>query len=549
LRLTGKESIYGLGLEEDGRRFLTGDGEILTDAPHDAVWKGAYIGAAERTIRAAFRQAARKGWRGVALGTRKRGVRSFTLEAGRHRINYVNPSGWGENIEHPALIQERLRDCQSWCNLIGWAWRPTAAAWLMGLYRREGTKNASLGLPDFQVREFEGVCRQIPPAYRPMVIRSYMGGPIVVASGELEPCVSWDRIRAYSNSMKRQLPVGAPVAAKWLRWDRLRDGMAVLDATVRVRRDLHLPPLPVRMAGNAIVYPTGTFRGTWTNLDLDGLERRGDGEVLKVHDACVFNTAPVLGSLLEQLDNWEQAGFRWAKFCANAFGGKWAQHHNEKCYVGYSEEEIRSLKGNADATLHQDEGMTWVVAKDNLFDKRLPIYRPDRSSFIVARNRVEVFDAVRRLRPGSVAALHVDAIWTDDRRGDPGPSWRKEGDFTRSRHYGPGVYVEYGEGGKVGHSGMEGDPSASDVERLMRSISSTYRHAGTLSSRNWSADPALHAAARSTPLDAQAIDLPRHVDTTVPVVDLWSENWSFGGYPTPYGDFWCDSWARIPRAS
>ena len=537
----GREPIFGLGLADDGRRFLTGDGDILAEAPHEGVWRGSYVAAAERTIRAAFRQAARKGWRGVALGTRGRGVRSFTIEAGRHKINYINPAGWGENTEHPEEIQERLRECQSWCNSIGSGWRPTAASWLMHVYTK-GEKPSTHG--SWMENEFQGLCRQIPPAYRPMIIRSYVGGPITVATGELKPSTSWDRIRAYSSSMKRHLPVGNPVAAKWLRWDRLREGMAVVDATVRVRRDLHLPPLPVRLEGNSIIYPTGTFRGSWTNLDLDGLERRGDGEVLKVHDACVFNTAPVLGELMESLDHWEQAGFRWAKFTANAFGGKWAQHHREQCYVGYTEEEIRAIKGNAHATLHREEGMTWVVPQENLFDKRTPVYRPDRSSFIVARNRVEVFDAVRRLRPGSVSALHVDAIWTDDQRGDPGPSWRKEGDFERSRHYGPGVYVEYGAGGKVGHSGMDGSPSAADVERIMRSISSTYRHAGTLASRNWTADPALHAGATSTPLNAQAMELPRHVDTSVPLVDLWSENWTYGGYPTMYGDYFSDDWKQ-----
>ena len=319
--------------------------------------------------------------------------------------------------------------------------------------------------------------------------------------------------------------------------------MSVVDATVRVRRDLDLPPLPVRLEGDSIVYPVGTFRGTWTNLDLEGMERRGDGSVLRVHDACVFNTAPVLAPLLESLDKWEQAGFKWAKFCANAFGGKWSQHHNEQAYVGYSNEEI--LERHPTATLHADEGITWVVDRENLFGKRDPIYRPDRSSFIVARNRVEVFDGVRRLRPGSVSALHIDALWTTDQRGDPGPSWRREGDFDSSRHYAPGVYVEYGAGGKVGHSGMDGSPSAKEVERLMRSLSSSYRHAGTLASRNWSADPALSADAVSTPLDAQAIDLPRHLDTTVPLVDLWSDNWTFGGYPTPYGDYFSEDWRRV----
>ena len=254
-----QKPIYGLGLDQDGRGFVSGDGDFLTEAPHDGVWRNAYVAAAERTIRAAFRQAARKGWRGVAFGSRARGVRGFQLEAGRHKVHYINPMGWGENAEHPATIQENLRDCQSWCQTVGCGWRPTAASWLMALYRR-----------DHQGREFDGVCRQIPPAYRPMVIRSYIGGPILVAKGEASPCVGWDRIRAYSNAMKCQLPVGPPIAAKWKTWPRLRKGMSVVDATVRVRRDLDLPPLPVRMEGTpssiqrvsfAVTGPTSTSTG------------------------------------------------------------------------------------------------------------------------------------------------------------------------------------------------------------------------------------------------------------------------------------------------
>ena len=179
----GQEPIYGLGLDEDGRSFVTGDGESLGEAPHDGVWKGSYIGAGERTIRSAFQQAARKGWRGMAFGSRLQGVRSFHLEAGRHKIHYLNPCGWGESSESPEVIQRNLRDCQGWCNTLGFGWRPTAASWLMGMYR-----SSRQDLPDYQSREFEGVVRQIPPAYRPMIIRSYIGGPILVAKGQAAPC-------------------------------------------------------------------------------------------------------------------------------------------------------------------------------------------------------------------------------------------------------------------------------------------------------------------------------------------------------------------------
>ena len=522
-----KGSIYGLAAEGDA--FRTGDGDRLTQVPFGKAWRDSFLACDDGTLRNVFRAAAAAGMRGVAFGSRDRGIRSFRLEEGkRHKTHFFNARGWGINSHAPDRLQSELRQCKQWCDSTGHFWRPTAASWMMAVYRK-----------DHGHLENGNRISQLAPLFRPLAIRGYQGGPIVHAKAQASPCVAWDKKRAYTHAMMRPLPTGRPIRSAHRDWKRLRRQLCIVDATVEVARDLDIPPLPVRLQKDrTLIYPVGRFRGVWTSVDLRGMEERGDGVVLQVHEAVVFPAGRVLEPLMSQLANWEDDGFRWSKFCANSFGGKWAQHHTERAYIGYSAEEIRRKQTSRQTgrvrpySMMRDEyGITWVVEEEDLFGRRAPTYRPERTAFIVARNRSSVFDAVRRCEKGSVSYVHIDCMWTSDSLTEPGPAWRLEGSFSSSRHYAPGVYVEVGEDGRVGHSGMAGSPTATDINSQMRRLANTVGHAGSLAVRRWTADPALDPTAVSLPWDANDFQLPRHVERNIPRVDLWGEEWDRWGYP------------------
>ena len=145
-------------------------------------------------------------------------------------------------------------------------------------------------------------------------------------------------------------------------------------------------------------------------------------------------------------------------------------------------------------------------------------YRPDISAAIAAKNQIAVHRALRMLKPESIIAVHVDAIWTDDiegaekvchyltpnrldweriRRVEGGSDhvtgrwsdqfnqddlrrsyinllnnsypgqWRIKNEG-RDRHLACGVYAH---NGSIGHSGLKGKPDGEEqlIKRFMRS--------------------------------------------------------------------------------
>jgi len=535
-RLTGE--VFGLAMEGDGYR--TGDGDLLQKVPYGKTWRGSAFACDDATLRSVFRSAAKAGIRGQALGTRDRGIRSIELEEGkRHKVKFFNSRSWGVNAHEPDLLQRELRECRGWCDQTETYWRPTAASWMMAVYKK-----------NYMQLENGKKISQLPPLFRPLSIRGYQGGPILHAKAQAKPAKAWDKKRAYTHAMMRPLPTGRPIRSVHRDWARLRRQLCMVDATVEVSSGLDLPPLPVRLQKDrTLIYPVGSFRGVWTSVDLRGMEERGDGVVVRVHDAVVFPAGAVLEPFMGRLGEWEDQGFRWAKFAANSFGGKWAQHHREKAYIGYSAQEIREKQTDKKGRttpyrLEKDDyGIVWVIQKEDLFGRRDPIYRPERTAFIVARNRSSVFDSIRRCDPGSVSYVHIDCMWTSDVLTEPGPAWRLEGSFSRTRHFAPGVYVEVGEDGRVGHSGMAGEPTAHQVQSRMGSLANTVAHASSLSVRRWTADPAIDPTAVSVPWEASDFQLPRHVERKVPRVDLWGDEWTRGGYPVQGSPYSSPDWA------
>lgn len=71
----------------------------------------------------------------------------------------------------------------------------------------------------------------------------------------------------------------------------------IIDATVRVPKSEFMPPLPMR--GERLLFPAGTFRGTWTREEVDACGIR----IEKIHGGVTFpvNAGPVLAHYTDKL--------------------------------------------------------------------------------------------------------------------------------------------------------------------------------------------------------------------------------------------------------
>lgn len=71
----------------------------------------------------------------------------------------------------------------------------------------------------------------------------------------------------------------------------------IVDATVRVLKSEFMPPLPVR--GERLLFPAGTFRGTWTREELDA----SGASIEKIHNGITFpvSAGPVLRQYTDRL--------------------------------------------------------------------------------------------------------------------------------------------------------------------------------------------------------------------------------------------------------
>jgi hypothetical protein len=76
------------------------------------------------------------------------------------------------------------------------------------------------------------------------------------------------------------------------------DALYTADVDVEVPEN-YLTPLPVRMGGR-VFFPTGKWRGWFTNIDLELLQEEG-GRILKVHEAMVFEPFMDLASYATDL--------------------------------------------------------------------------------------------------------------------------------------------------------------------------------------------------------------------------------------------------------
>lgn len=337
----------------------------------------------------------------------------------------------------------------------------------------------------------------LPHRWREIAHEAFHGGPIACLRGGSPNAVEIDITGAFLHAMSLPIPLTHEADASYqyipsIKWKMIRTYFGFVEALVNVPVELGrgLPPLPVN-EGDAVVYPTGIFRGVWSIDLLIYAEEHCGVKVLNTYDHAVLPrgyTYPVFQDLARRW--FHIADKTVSKSLYTRFWGKWG---NRGGYVG----SIAKPGSKTPEGCVPKSGFFW---NNNFIDQNddAPVtYRPDIAATIAAYNHIAVQKAIRLLDPQSIISVHVDAIWTDDIKGaekvcetlcsDPTPwattdsapgSWRvkHQGNL---RFWGCGVYHH---NGRFGHSGFKGRPTVANLDRFMRA---DRQDIGMVKARQW----------------------------------------------------------------
>jgi len=426
------------------------------------------------------------------------GIKVRCNKKGHYRV--LMASTWGVERSRPEEVSEDLEDLMVKAASESVRWRGSAAGTSIQTY-----------LDRYDGQDGRPKLKQLPARWRSLAHAAIHGGPIAVCRGSLENAAHIDIRSAYLSALLEPMPVlgrdenGKTVGGWWTwedpAWDDIRELFGLVEATVRVDRDKvtpwQIPPLPIHMPTGTVM-ATGRIRGVWTIDLVRDAEERGEVVIEKVHQFCY---APVREPLFQEVaQDFARMPKTLGKRLYTRFWGKLASRGGFKAQRRelLEEGEVPSL-----GLAWRWDGVTWEG------HKAPPTYRPDVAAFVVGHTYRKVLAALRSLEAGSIAAVHVDAIWSSDIRGakalcpeDPGVGdWKfiHEGPL---RFYGTGLYDHAGRLGASGYDEATLGPLSPEKLRAWASQNSTHRRL-LLVNRAWSGDPASNAHANSQPLDLE----------------------------------------------
>ena len=231
--------------------------------------------------------------------------------------------------------------------------------------------------------------------------RSYYGGRVELFKRGKQKTYAYDINSQYLSIMRDclipDIQSGKYVCKKITNWRRyLNDYLGVWNVRVKTPDVLYIPVLPVRLDGK-LKFPTGTFDGVWTSVELLKALEVGY-EILDVYDFLYYSRCQYYFK--------EYALFVWGKRkeykavnnlpmdlmikkLGNALYGKFAQR-NSADYFGRVGDYEGTLPDGIQFFNHGSE--TWVLVKGEATPAKFEF--PVVSSFITSYARLKLYDAM-----------------------------------------------------------------------------------------------------------------------------------------------------------
>ena len=460
-----------------------------------------------------------------AFGPAPGQVRGVKIRAGSSRVYRIaTADSWGVFQRDPEVADREIRELRMLAEASGMRVKTSAATTALTTYldRWDGDVD-------------HPSVHQLPCRWRAMAHAAFHGGPIAVLRGGAPNAVQIDVRRAYLDALYAPVPVlgttpggrtGGYYVLEDATWDQVRKRDGFVEATVRVHSDpTGLPPLPIHKP-EGVVYPNGHIRGCWVISQVREAEERGQVTVETVHqNAIAREMRPLFAEIADYFGGLPD------KIAKISYQRYWARWGNPGGWTGMYSEAPRVGEVPANRLWWRYEGVT-------LFDPAAPrTYRPDIAAFIASLNHRRVMRVLSDdIAANSVAAVHVDAIWTTDVAGAHRVCERSRGiGGWREKRSGPlrvwsaGCYDHAGDVAASGYDqSLLGAPTRERVERWVSSGQNTHRRL-LLLQRDWVGDPANEATATST---APVLMM----DTTIAATNgplVSDPMWTFGGWVRP----------------
>jgi len=418
----------------------------------------------------------------------------------RKSMKVMKSTVWGVSSKDPIDTENQLMMKMMSCAADGIL--PTSSAAGTALSRYMKQYDGKGGRPKTQ---------QLPPRWREIAHASFHGGPIAMTMASHPDVIHIDMRGAYLHAMREELPIygtdprteekiGGYLTYKDAKWEDVSGKVGFVEATVSIRKGLFgegdVPPLPIRHFTGSM-HPVGTFRGAWPICMVDDAVAAGEVEVLNVHQFC---WAPITGRIFSEISDDFQLN-RQGKLLYTRFWGKWASKG------GFNGVKTDNPPNGA----VRSHGLWWTnEGVEAMGHDAPPTYRPDLAAMIAGYNHCQIYNAVRKLKKGSIISLYVDAIWTSDIEGAHRIIEESEGEWVQkergsARFYGPGVYQHNNRIGAAGYdTGIHGELTP---EKLKAWAASPMHKGGNMvTNRIWTGHPSKEATAKSKPCRLQDSD-------------------------------------------
>lgn len=284
--------------------------------------------------------------------------------------------------------------------------------------------------------------------------KAYFGGRVEVFKNLAKDCYHYDVNSLYPSVMQNEsFPVGVCGFAKVMDtvgYTALKNQLDsanlhyIIDCTVE-HQIQNIGLLPIKQDGK-LIFPTGVFRGTWTNVELNFAIKNGV-IISEIHNILfwlekdtVFNRFVSKFRTMKE----ESVGAKrfFSKMIQNSLYGKFAMKSVRTVYEEWTEEKMERLNSinQENARIHAMFGQDIIV-----YDKTIiaDYIRPHYSCFITAYARVKLLSTMLEVERsgGKVYYCDTDSLVCDIKLNDSEVSDKLYGLWKLEREVFTGVYI------------------------------------------------------------------------------------------------------------
>ncbi len=295
---------------------------------------------------------------------------------------------------------------------------------------------------------------------------AYFGGRVeVFKRGTFEgPLYYYDIRSSYPWSMLHDLPAyprGPGFYPPRTRIDKSLARCGISEATVTVPASMYIPLLCKRVDGK-LMFPTGRFRGRWTNLELSEAYRRGVG--VEIHGQAVFEPKPFLRPFVETfyalrqkaLDDGDPFRSYAYKIALNSLYGKLVESVERLSVIFGGEKVSRAMRlyGAYNPAYTREAQPNYIRPTKTpgvyavVTQSEGPFRHVAAGAYVTARSRMRLIEGLELARSlgGKVFYCDTDSLVTDVELGehplmtDELGGFKLEAVFSEAEFVGPKVY-------------------------------------------------------------------------------------------------------------